>query len=88
MRNLPSALMIMAFVYLVYAHGFHWIFTLLILGAFAMFEFMAKEGLEIMRAQIEELKARTENMIWATKLSRSQVSVNMMMLAKARGIPR
>lgn len=83
MRNMPSALMCIAFIYFL-STGFHWASLVLLAGAVMFWEYPIKENIELARAQIEEIKARTENIRWSTKLSESQVKVNLMMIAKAR----
>jgi hypothetical protein len=89
MRNLPSALMILAEVYIIIFCDKQWMqliaLALLMSGAFAFWEYPAKEGVELVRAQIEESKARTENIRWQTKLSETQVNVNLRTLALMKG---
>jgi len=87
MKNLPSALMLIAFVYFNYTYPkFFWGSLLLIIGAILMWEYPAKEGLELVRTQIEELRARMENIRWATELSKTQVKVNLATLVNLKNM--
>lgn len=83
MRNIPSALLIIAFVYFS-SLGFHWYYSLLLIGVLMFWEYPVKENIEMLKAQIEEVKARTQSIIWSTELSKSQVKVNMAMIEKMR----
>ena len=49
-------------------------------GAILFFEYPIKKNITLLKSQIEETKARTENIKWATKVSESQVKVNISML--------
>ncbi len=81
MRNFSSALMCIAFVYMKYTYKFHWIFLILILGALFFWEYPAKENRELLKVQIEESKARTENIRWNTELAKTTTKLNLATLA-------
>jgi len=80
MRNIPSVIMFIAFIYFIQA-GFHWMYLILLIGGLFLLEWPSKESYELIRTSIEESKARTENIKWQTDLSRTQVKVNLGVIA-------
>ena len=77
MNNLPSALMCILFVYINYTDGFRWISLILIIGALLFLEWPAKEGKELVKAQIENLKAGTANLKLVGMANRTATEVNI-----------
>lgn len=84
MRNLESALLLIAFAYLFYIDGFHWVYLVLIAGVLAFWEYPVKENIELVRAQIERTKMETESIKWNIKLAQVQTNINLRSLELMR----
>jgi hypothetical protein len=69
--------MCILFVYINYIYGFRWISLILIIGALLFFEFPAKEAKELVKEQIENLKAGTANLKLAATANRTATEVNI-----------
>ncbi len=80
MRNLPSALICIVFVYMTYTYGFHWIFITLILGAIILLEWPSKESKELIQAQIRNLDAGTVNLKLVAVANRTTTEANVRLI--------
>jgi hypothetical protein len=67
-----------------YAYKFHWIFIILIAGALLFWEYPVKENIELVRAQIDQCKANTENLKWNMQLAKTGTELNLKNLARLR----
>lgn len=77
MRNLPSAISWLGFVYFIYLNGFHWIYLVLLMGGLVIWEYPVKENVELIKEQIERTKAETENLKWITELNKATTKLNI-----------